>query len=107
MFEDFVLAVKVRSDPTFKVKVSRNPGLSQLPKFSTLTVNPAGSTVVRQLTPSDRPQKSRHDPSISTDRYLPSDSAKWTDDQLEWVQQALRMRNLMESSVGSADERGN
>lgn len=115
MFEDFVLAVQVRNDSasSARVKVSSGRGLRQLPNFSTLTVYPPGSTASRQLTPNIGPRSSRNDANVTSDERLPSNMAELTDGQLlrhhQLVLKQLSVRglNLIESCVGSADERNN
>lgn len=115
VFEDFVLAVQVRNDSasSARVKVSSGRGLRQLPNFSTLIVYPPGTTASRQLTPNIGPRSSRNDANVTSDERLPSNMAELTDGQLlrhhQLVLKQLSVRglNLIESSVGSADERNN
>lgn len=107
MFEDFVLAVGIRngSASSSRVKVSRSPGLSQLPNFSTLTVYPPGSTASWQPTPHVSTWSSRNDNSVTGDERIPSNVGEWTDYQLQLVLEQLSARDLIKGSVKNADGR--
>ena len=69
VFEDFVLAVRVRNDSikNARVKISRSPGLSPLADFSTFTVYPSGSTASRQHAPIPRSRNPRIVASLTSD----------------------------------------
>ena len=83
VFEDFVLAIRVRDGTVLsdRVRLSRGLGLYQLPGFGTLTVDPPGSKANTQLTHNvRRPQIPRRNPGLVRDNHLPAVVTDWTDD---------------------------
>ena len=85
--------------------MSRSPGLSPLPNFSTFTVYPSGSTASRQHTPISSSRNSRIVASSTSDERLPFDVGQWTDDQLKLIMQQLNAKGLMERPVRNAGEK--
>ena len=114
VFEDFFLAIRVRNEsiPSSRVKVSKSPGLYQLPNFRTFTVYPPGTTASGQLTPIIRSRKPRENTGNTGDERLPLNAGEWTDqinglpkNQLELLIQLATQRlehiDLRESTIGS------
>ena len=117
VFEDFILAVKVRHESitSSRVKTSTSPNLGQLPNFRILTVYPPETTPSRQMSPYAAPQRSTNRTRDNVDEHLPSDvvgminqiKMRLPPNKMMLVQQQFSGMGLTENTVTSANGRCN